>query len=244
MRSLRLFTGFLMLLSISLNAQIAITNGDFETWTNGEPFFWVTSNVPGLVSPVTESNDAHSGASAVGGEVLSFQGVPFGPNLTLGNLTQAYMPISGTPTALTGFYQLSLTSPATDSLAVVLLVLDANFSVVGQANLFLRQEASSYTAFNSAVTYSSSETPAFVQLHIVLIPGGGAASVGSTFKMDDLVMEGITAIEPVDNVVPGAFALSQNYPNPFNPGTHIDFSIAQAAAVRLDIYNSLGQRVE
>ena len=39
------------------------------------------------------------------------------------------------------------------------------------------------------------------------------------------------------------FSLGQNYPNPFQGTTRIPFSLAEAGEVRLDIYNSLGQRV-
>ncbi len=39
------------------------------------------------------------------------------------------------------------------------------------------------------------------------------------------------------------FTLEQNYPNPFNPSTSIAFSIPNASAVRLSVYNGLGQEV-
>jgi hypothetical protein len=42
-------------------------------------------------------------------------------------------------------------------------------------------------------------------------------------------------------VVPTSFSLSQNYPNPFSPSTTIQFEIAQRAAVKLKIFNVLGQ---
>lgn len=35
----------------------------------------------------------------------------------------------------------------------------------------------------------------------------------------------------------------QNYPNPFNPVTVISYSITQAGRVRIDIYNSIGQKL-
>ncbi len=43
---------------------------------------------------------------------------------------------------------------------------------------------------------------------------------------------------------PCAFELKQNHPNPFNPVTQIEFVLAQAAEVRLAIYNLQGQLLE
>lgn len=42
---------------------------------------------------------------------------------------------------------------------------------------------------------------------------------------------------------PAPFSLSQNYPNPFNPVTNITFSLAEAADIRLEVFNLQGQRV-
>jgi subtilisin family serine protease len=44
-------------------------------------------------------------------------------------------------------------------------------------------------------------------------------------------------------LLPGSFELAQNYPNPFNPTTTIAFEMKRQGAVRLDVYNMLGQRV-
>ncbi|MGI9174234.1 MAG: T9SS type A sorting domain-containing protein [Rhodothermales bacterium] len=43
--------------------------------------------------------------------------------------------------------------------------------------------------------------------------------------------------------VPEAFSLEQNYPNPFNPSTQIRFSLAEAGAVRLVVYDVTGREV-
>ncbi len=43
--------------------------------------------------------------------------------------------------------------------------------------------------------------------------------------------------------LPQHFALGQNYPNPFNPSTIIPYQLAASAAVRLEVFNLLGQRI-
>ncbi len=50
--------------------------------------------------------------------------------------------------------------------------------------------------------------------------------------------------DPVDESVPGRFALGQNYPNPFNPSTTIELEVFEAGPVELTVYNHLGQRVK
>ncbi len=43
--------------------------------------------------------------------------------------------------------------------------------------------------------------------------------------------------------LPARFALGPNYPNPFNPSTIIPYQLAAAAAVRLEVFNLLGQHI-
>lgn len=40
------------------------------------------------------------------------------------------------------------------------------------------------------------------------------------------------------------FALNQNYPNPFNPETRISYNLEKEDNVKLEVYNSLGEKVE
>ncbi|MFH2057246.1 MAG: T9SS type A sorting domain-containing protein, partial [bacterium] len=43
--------------------------------------------------------------------------------------------------------------------------------------------------------------------------------------------------------LPNAISLRENYPNPFNPTTTISYSLPEAAPVRLEIFNVVGQQV-
>jgi hypothetical protein len=43
--------------------------------------------------------------------------------------------------------------------------------------------------------------------------------------------------------IPTEYTLGQNYPNPFNPSTKIDYAVPKTGAVKLEVYNMLGQKV-
>lgn len=47
----------------------------------------------------------------------------------------------------------------------------------------------------------------------------------------------------VDNVQPAEYGLAQNFPNPFNPSTTINFNLDRRSAVRLTVFDVLGNTV-
>lgn len=55
--------------------------------------------------------------------------------------------------------------------------------------------------------------------------------------------EPFTDVDDEDNLTPSEFRLEQNYPNPFNPSTTIEFSIPERSFIKLEIFNSLGEKV-
>jgi hypothetical protein len=44
-------------------------------------------------------------------------------------------------------------------------------------------------------------------------------------------------------LIPNTLSLYQNYPNPFNPSTEIRYTVASVGAVKLSVYDILGQEV-
>jgi len=53
----------------------------------------------------------------------------------------------------------------------------------------------------------------------------------------------LTGVDQFADEIPTSFRLFQNFPNPFNPSTKIRYSVPVQSRVRLEIFNSLGQRV-
>ncbi|MBN8705452.1 MAG: T9SS type A sorting domain-containing protein [Bacteroidetes bacterium] len=52
-----------------------------------------------------------------------------------------------------------------------------------------------------------------------------------------------TDVAETGTTLPSGFVLMGNYPNPFNPTTSIRFSLPYAGDIKLDVFNTLGQRV-
>ncbi|GMU86772.1 MAG: hypothetical protein AMXMBFR48_20130 [Ignavibacteriales bacterium] len=57
-----------------------------------------------------------------------------------------------------------------------------------------------------------------------------------------LTPDGVTSVKG-NTIQPERFELQQNYPNPFNPSTVIRFSLPEASAVTLRVFNVIGQEI-
>jgi hypothetical protein len=52
-----------------------------------------------------------------------------------------------------------------------------------------------------------------------------------------------TGVEPLGEMVPGAYRLEQNYPNPFNPKTVVSYQLSAVSNVKVAVYDLLGREV-
>jgi len=54
----------------------------------------------------------------------------------------------------------------------------------------------------------------------------------------------VTGVNENYSTIPEKYNLLQNYPNPFNPSTTISFDLPKISNVKIEIYNSLGQKIK
>ncbi len=235
-----LYSSLFILISYSFSfAQVP--NGGFETWTAGSPDGWLTNNVPGIVTPVTQSSSSHSGSSAAKGEVVDYLGSIIPPILFSTDLSGRGFPITARYNSMKVYLRYS---PAGGDSIYFYVGVSLNGEVIGAGIYATGALLNNYTEINIPIEYAVSGTPDTAIIAIVIDgPNEEDPHVGSEFYVDDITLsEAVVGVDDNHNL-PASFNLQQNFPNPFNPSTSISYQIPERSYVTLKVYDILGNEV-
>jgi hypothetical protein len=216
-------------------ASAQIPDAGFESWTAGSPTSWITDNVPPVWTPITQSNDAHSGSSSMQGTVIT----AFTTSVT--PVAWNSFTIGSSYGSLTGWYKFSPVGG--DSLDVIVVLFKGGIGIA--AGVFSTgASASNYSQLTAPITYAVSGVPDSAWIEILITSSAATTHAGSTFKIDDLSFGAAsTGVQEPTSTTPVVFALSQNYPNPFNPSTKISYQIPTDGFVQLEVYDIMGRTI-
>lgn len=241
------YCSLIAIVFFSVSTFSQVPNSGFENWTAGEPDTWTTNNATGLFTTVTQSNSAHTGSSALKGEVVNVSGFGnFTPLVVVddGLTTNGGFPVTQRFNSLKGYYKLN--TSANDKVLIILAMYTGETGV--GAGIVQLNAAASYTQFAFPITYDQgfSGTPdrCGIAIQITDATGSGTnVSLGSEMYIDDLLLSMDIVSVDEDQTQPLTFQMEQNFPNPFNPTTKIKFQIAKNDFVSLKVYNVLGNEV-
>jgi hypothetical protein len=235
-------TQVILFVALPFFAQAQIPNPSFEQWTDGQPDGWLTTNLTGIVTNITQSTISQSGSYAARGEVITYATYPYPPTLVAGGYGSE-LSVSQRHAAVTGFYQ--FTSVEGDRL-IVTVAMWQDDTLLGAGEFEISAGTSSYTQFEANIDYLSGEVPNLCEIAITISGASGDdCHVGSVMLIDNLSFSGITSVQNdhVQSQLPEQFALGEGYPNPFNPTCVIKYAVPEISNVSIRVYDITGREI-
>ena len=244
-RTLIRFVLLLLMCACTVTLQAQVPNAGFESWSNGNPVGWATSNAPPVVVNVTAATIAHTGTYAVEGMVVAIGPSVIEPVIQSGPGGHgfAWTQRSG---SFSGYYQFFPQGGDRFGINVWLFKNGDQGTGVAYAASADPTPRAGWTAFNVPFAYLTPDTPDTCIVQI-LIAGPDTVTkphAGSYFLLDDIAINAPTGVtDGAASPLPRTTELGQNYPNPFNPVTGIRYQLAGVSDVRLRVCDLLGREV-
>jgi|ERR1041385_4327214 hypothetical protein len=224
-------------LAINIDAQVP--NGDFENWTNGNPDGWFNTNIPTVVTNITQATPAYNGSYGVKGEVINYSGSPYSPLLASTDAMGNGFAISQSYANFSFYYKMNITGTATFEGSLSFYDAGGNW-VASAGGIFTAGTLNSYTLANFPINYGSANPP--VECVIIFVIHDTIAPdppIGNYFIVDGVTLSGTVGVEENTESLHAAI-----YPNPCTDQVSIDISNIEINHTELFIYDLKGSVVK
>lgn len=238
---MRLINLFSIIVFFSFPIFSQIPNSGFEDWTtdpygNYSPVGWQTTNSFPMVNvePFTPGCQGNFTMKVKTINIwFPFPGVAIME--TAYNFAQA-------PTKFSACVKSNIMPGDIAYIIVALMKGDGIIASIDSCTFKVDSTFSQFTYREFPIALQSNLVPD--SLVIMVLSGLLNGQVGTEIIIDDVAFSGVSSsVALEDKNLPGTFVLNQNYPNPFNPSTTIQFSIPEHAFVKLEVFNTLGEKI-
>lgn len=223
---------------VSANAQ-QFNNGSFETWANGEPTEWFTTNfilsqlgLPGNVSQVNDATHGNSAAKLETSEI-SFGGMTeYFPAFITGT-----MPVSTRPVSVKGQYKWNIVE--NDS-ASVIVVANKNGNEIGAGQMYLKGNSTNFQELFVEIQYLNNEIPDTLFYMLSSSSADSVSQLGTYIVVDDIQA---TSTFTSTKEIAKKETVSNVYPNPGVSEFSLMINLEKATNVSSTLFDATGKIV-
>ena len=222
---------------LPMAALAQVPNGGMETWTNGTPDQWSTSNIPTLSTPVTQTSNAHSGSSAVRLEVVSTVAGIFPGLISSTGTSGTGFAVTSNYSSFSFYYKANLLGG--DEFNASIIISDFNTQpTAGGSNTYTANQS----VYTQAVVPISVIAPNPVSAIIYFaLSNSGTANVGSYVQIDDIAFGAAVGIE---ELIGDHSSLSSPTPNPASGIALVPFTLTRPTVADIRVFDLTGRQVQ
>jgi len=231
---------FIVIALTALNLSAQVPNSGMENWTMGIPDNWYTSNIPTVVTNVTQETPPYSGTYAARGEVIMYSGSPYSPVLASLDMSFNGFAISQSYANFSFYYKMNITGTAKWEAHATFYDASGNWVADGGQN-FTAGTVSSYTLANFPLTYGSANAPVECIINFAIFDTVATdPPVGNYFIVDDIMLSGTVGI---NENTPGNYTAAA-FPNPARDVVTVSVNNAASGQAETTVYDLLGNAVK